>query len=79
VIAEAVLQDVARTHAGGPLASALHTCRTTARSTVRIFASLWGQPGFYRFLLFMLLVVGVRMIFYHFNYTLPDFAMMLAT
>lgn len=69
-----ILPPLPRTHTGGPLASAIHTCKTTAKSTVKIFASLWGQPGFYRFLLFMLLVVGVRMIFYHFNYTLPDFA-----
>lgn len=48
--------------------------RTTAIKTAEIFAGLWKQPAFHRFLLFMALVVGVRMIFYHLNYTLPDFA-----
>jgi MFS family permease len=43
-------------------------------ATTRIFGGLWRQPAFYRFLLFMALVVGVRMIFYHMNYTLPDFS-----
>jgi MFS family permease len=42
--------------------------------TVALFESLWPQRAFHRFLLFMALVVGVRMIFYHLNYTLPDFA-----
>lgn len=46
----------------------------TLVATVRIFRSLWGQSSFYRFLMFMALVIGVRMIFYHLNYTLPDFA-----
>jgi MFS family permease len=43
-------------------------------ATLRIFCTLWGQSSFYRFLLFMALVVGVRMIFFHLNYTIPDFA-----
>ena len=43
-------------------------------SASKIFRSLWGQPAFYRFLTFMALVIGVRMIFYHLNYTLPDYA-----
>ncbi|MCX6866621.1 MAG: MFS transporter [Verrucomicrobia bacterium] len=42
--------------------------------TPRVSAGLWGQPAFYRFLVFMTLVVGVRMIFFHLNYTFPKFA-----
>ncbi len=48
--------------------------RATAVKTGKIFAGLWGQPSFYRFLLFMTLVVGVKMIFFHLNYTFPKFA-----
>jgi hypothetical protein len=43
--------------------------------TGQIFASLWRQPAFYRFLAFMTLVVGVRMIFYHLFYTFPKFGL----
>ena len=39
----------------------------------RIFTSLWRQPAFYRFLAFLTLVVGVRLIFYHFHYTFPKY------
>lgn len=46
----------------------------TGAATVRLFEGLWPQRAFHRFLFFMALVVGVRMIFYHMNYTLPDFA-----
>ena len=52
---------------------AAHTSGCGAK-TVALFESLWPQRAFHRFLLFMALVVGVRMIFYHMNYTLPDFA-----
>jgi MFS family permease len=52
---------------------AAHTSVSGAK-TVELFESLWPQRAFHRFLLFMALVVGVRMIFYHMNYTLPDFA-----
>ena len=52
---------------------AAHTSESGAK-TVALFESLWPQRAFHRFLAFMALVVGVRMIFYHMNYTLPDFA-----
>ncbi len=39
----------------------------------RIFTGLWQQPAFYRFLAFLTLVVGVRLIFYHFHYTFPKY------
>ena len=56
------------------LAAAWTNVRTTAGQTGKIFAGLWGQPSFYRFLGFMSLVVGVRMIFFHLNYTFPKYA-----
>lgn len=52
----------------------LENTRATAVKTGQIFAGLWGQPTFYRFLLFMTLVVGVKMIFFHLSYTFPKFA-----
>lgn len=59
---------------GRPWAETLWTnCRETAVKTCSIFAGLWRQPAFYRFLIFMTLVVGVRMIFFHLTYTFPKF------
>jgi MFS family permease len=49
------------------------TVADTFRETVRIFTGLWRQPAFYKFLAFLTLVVGVRLIFYHMNYTYPKF------
>lgn len=49
------------------------SCRETAVKTVSIFADLWRQPAFYRFLIFMTLVVGVRMIFFQLTYTFPKY------
>jgi hypothetical protein len=48
-------------------------CRDTAVKTGQLFAGLWQQPAFYRFLGFMTLVVGVRMVFYHLAYTFPKY------
>ncbi len=56
------------------LAVLVENARTTAIKTAQIFSGLWGQPAFYRFLLFMTLVVGVKMIFFHLNYTFPKYA-----
>lgn len=47
--------------------------RETTQKTWGIFASLWGQPSFYRFLVFMTLVVGVKMIFYQLAFTFPKY------
>ncbi|MFA6093146.1 MAG: MFS transporter [Elusimicrobiota bacterium] len=40
----------------------------------RIFASLWAQPMFYRFLAFFGWVVFTKLILYHMYYTFPKFA-----
>lgn len=45
----------------------------TLRETCRIFVGLWQQPAFFKFLLFLSLVVAVRLIFYHMHYTYPKF------
>jgi MFS family permease len=49
--------------------------RDTARETLRIFAGLWKQPGFYKFLAFLSLAAFVKMIFVHMNYTYPKFGL----
>ena len=51
----------------------LLTVRDTARDTARIFAGLWQQPGFYKFLGFLTLAVFIKMIFVHMDYTYPTF------
>ncbi len=59
---------------GEHLARALAlTVRDALRDTARIFAGLWRQPAFYKFLGFLSLVVAVRLIFYHMYYTYPKF------
>jgi MFS family permease len=49
------------------------TCSETLAKTVHIFADLWRQPAFYRFLIFMSLAAGVRMIFFHLFFTFPKY------
>jgi hypothetical protein len=43
------------------------------RKTARIFAALWRQPGFYKFLAFLGLAAFVRLIMYQMHYTYPKF------
>jgi len=70
-----VVIAAAKTRAAGDhwIRTALASCRETARKTLDNFVSLWGQGSFYRFMIFMTLVVGVRMIFFHLAYTFPKF------
>ena len=70
VIAE---KPAARAKSISWLSALLTSCRETTKKTVHIFSDLWRQPAFYRFLVFMTLVVGVRMIFYHVFYTFPKY------
>jgi MFS family permease len=49
------------------------TIRDTGRDTARIFAGLWQQPGFYKFLAFLSLAAFIKMIFLHMDYTYPTF------
>ena len=60
--------------AAGTLVAFYRSTSAAAKETARIFSGLWTQRSFYRFLLFMTLVVGVRMIFYHLSYTFPKYA-----
>jgi MFS family permease len=45
----------------------------TLRQTGHIFAGLWQQKPFYKFLLFLCLLVPLRLIYYHMYYTYPKF------
>ena len=70
------VQDLEETskYAGQPALTALVRSGADALGQWRAnFTSLWHQPAFYRFLAFLSLVVGVRLIFYHFNYTFPKY------
>ena len=49
--------------------------RDTLRDTFRIFAGLWRQPAFFKFLVFLSLVVAVRLVFFHMHYTYPKFGL----
>ncbi|MDO5297260.1 MAG: MFS transporter [bacterium] len=61
-------------YAGQPMAKAiLLSCQDCLKQWVATFGSLWKQPAFYRFLMFLSIVVCVRLIFYHFHYTFPKY------
>lgn len=53
--------------------SLIRVVREALRETVRIFAGLWQQPGFYKFLAFLGFAAFVRLIFYQMHYTYPKF------
>ncbi len=55
------------------VATLLKSVGETAAKTWKIFSSLWGQAPFYRFLMFMSLVVGVRMIYYNILVVFPNY------
>ena len=57
-----------------PSGSIFATIRTTAVQTVKLFAAIWGEKTFYKFLGFLCLVVGVRLVFFHMHATFPKFA-----
>jgi len=54
-------------------ASAAAAVSRAFTGAARIFAGLWRQNAFYKFLVFLSLVVAVRLIFYHMHYTYPKF------
>ena len=70
-----ITPQVSSTDIGTPwLLTLWNNGKATAIHTGKIFSGLWGQPKIYQFLLFMSLVVGVKMIFFHLNFTFPKFA-----
>ncbi|HYG25222.1 MAG TPA: MFS transporter [Verrucomicrobiae bacterium] len=58
-----------------PFIALWRTVRETAVATLKIFIGLWREPALYRFLIFMLLVVGVKLIGYHMAFTFPKFGL----
>jgi hypothetical protein len=48
--------------------------RDALRDTARIFAGLWRQPNFFKFLLFLAFAALVRLVILHMYYTYPKFA-----
>ena len=56
-----------------PFAAPVRTVCDTAVKTAKIFASLWRQPALYKFLLFVTLIVGVKMLFFHLSFTFPKY------
>ncbi|MHC4716581.1 MAG: MFS transporter, partial [Planctomycetota bacterium] len=57
----------------GVLTATVLSMRDAGRNTAKIFASIWKEPNFYRFLVFLSLIVLVRLVFYHMHYTFPKF------
>ena len=49
--------------------------RQTMVKTGQMFREVCRHPTFYRFLVFLTLVVGVRLIFYHMHYTFPKYGL----
>jgi MFS family permease len=50
-----------------------HTVRNSATDTVRIFNELFKEPGFYRLLVFLLLIAFLKLIFMQMYYVFPEF------
>lgn len=68
-----VTPPVTKYPGAGVVRSLTLTVKDTAKDTFRIFGGLWTQPGFYRFLVFLLFASFMRLIFYHTSYTFPKF------
>ncbi len=52
----------------------IKTVKKVAKDTGGIFKELFSERDFYRFLLFLTLIVLVRVVFYHMHYTFPKYA-----
>jgi MFS family permease len=57
----------------GSLQLLLDSSRKVLRNTIQIFSSLWREPNFYKFLAFLSIAVGVKLVFYHMHYTFPKY------
>ncbi len=63
-----------QTHAGSPFVERVWlTVRNSAIETVRLFRRLLGQSGFYRLLVFLLLIGFLKLIFLQMDYVFPKF------
>lgn len=69
-----VITPPQRKYAGtGTVSALLRLVGDTLDETARIFAGLWRQPGFYKFLAFLSLAAFVRLIFLQMDYLYPKF------
>lgn len=57
------------------VSNALAGVRRAAKKTRENFEHAWSQPNFYRFLLFLFLIVMIRIVFYHMHFTFPKFGL----
>jgi len=55
------------------LDSFFRAIRNSAQETVRLFGELFKQPGFYRLLVFLLLIAFLKLIFMQMYYVFPEF------
>ncbi|HEY5909617.1 MAG TPA: MFS transporter [Verrucomicrobiae bacterium] len=62
-----------KARAGSLLGAAVQTVRDSARDTLRLFAGLLRQDGFYRLLGFLLLIAFLKLIFKQMDYVYPKF------
>jgi MFS family permease len=58
---------------GNIFAALAQSTRKALADSARIFAGLWRQDGFYKFLAFLTFAAFVRLIFFHMFYTYPKF------
>jgi len=55
------------------LTSCVRTIRDSAQNTVRLFGELFKQTGFYRLLVFLMLIAFLKLIFMQMYYVFPEF------
>ena len=60
---------------GSKIAKAISSLKEACEKTAENFAKVWSQPNFYRFLVFLSLIVTMRIVFYHMHYTFPKFGL----
>jgi len=60
---------------GSFISKTMASLGSAAQKTVENFSRAWSQPNFYRFLLFLFLIVMIRIVFYHMHYTFPKYGL----
>jgi MFS family permease len=68
-----IRKKVSASRSVGFVRASVSNIRNAGSESVRIFAGLWGQPGFYKFLAFLGFAAVMRLIMIHMYYTYPKF------
>lgn len=68
-----IIPPAARQAGGNFLQSSFQAVRHSAKETFRIFGELFKQSGFYRLLVFLLLIAFLKLIFMQMYYVYPEF------